>query len=196
MNRSSILGTLAGVLLASSPVAAQQRAHLFVQGLLGPVSRSDHGLSSASPNGVFAMARGGVLLNRHLGVISELSVSNFAGQRLAFPSRCVSCNEPVPGYYDNSGIGVGVVGLGIGLQPQLQIGPIALMASGTFGGYLSYHASPVFPGLTPGVRGSVGLGLPIGDRFHALLEVGGTHFLNHAMAEVNSRTYDIGFAFN
>ena len=183
---------VAGLMAAASPVMAQTASPYFVQGLFGAAFR-DVGLIGSN-HGVFFLGRGGVRLSRNLGVIGEASVSRYPRRDLGFPDcgryDCASAD------FVTSTPGLAVMGLAVGLQPRVQLGAVSLMASGTIGAYAPYNSVPMFPNVKAGLHASVGAGLPIGSRFEALLEVGGTHYLNHFSRQTDGLSFNLGFAIN
>ena len=181
---------------ATGPLAAQEAPRLSGQFLFGLAHRSPDNFSSIGSNGLLLLSRGGYRLGSGVNLIGEVSVTRFSGggDMLAVPILClpgVLCSQQFTRPQQ-----VAAAGMSVGLQPHLELGGLRLMAGATLGGYWLYRHESGMPGAAPGFRGSLGLGLPIGGRWHILLEASALHMLRSGLSGANARNIGIGVGVN
>jgi hypothetical protein len=183
------------LLLSAVPLVAQQAPRFSGQAILGLAHRTPANFSTAETDGFQALARVGYGLLPHMQLIGEVSLARYGGQRLISPSiLCPVGTACLPSLQDSPGLAL--AGFSVGLQPHVEVGTLRLMVGATAGGYWLYHHDTGMPGAAPGVRGTLGLGLPIGGRLHILLEGSALRLLGSGVSQANSHNFGIGVAVN
>ncbi|MEP6474427.1 MAG: hypothetical protein ABJC74_11925 [Gemmatimonadota bacterium] len=187
--------------LAATPLLAQQSSGWFLQVAGGPNSRTVGHLSGAATNGIFAEARVGRALGKHVALVGELSLANFPRElHIGGPLiRDTVSNGPGGGNFQPSGsysASLGLLGASVGVQPHLRSGPFELLATGSVGGYWIYKADAGFPSATPGLHGAIGASVLLDPGLKLFTEFGATHFLHHALGEAQSRHLNFGIVID
>ena len=193
MSRVVLVSLTACLLLLSRAAAAQASHPHFMQVAFGPALRTAGPVSAAGSQGISVVARGGLHLLPHLGLVTEVSVARFTAPPLTLALLCplgVMCRRQI------QPPGLGLLGVTAGLQPHVQAGPVALRLTASVGGYWLYDRASSFAALTPGAQATVGLGLPIGGRLQVLVEGGAAQLWRAGLHEANTRHIHIGVALN
>jgi len=177
------------LLAAATSLAAQQAPRLSGEAVIGLAHRSPANFTTAEAEGFHALARGGLRLDAHLRLVGELSLTRYAGQLLNVP---MLCPQPVCVPSLRNSAGLSFAGFAVGLQPHVDLSPIRLTAGATVGGYWLFHHDNGMPDNAPALRGTVGLGLPIGGRVHILLEASALRMLKDGARQADSRSVGIG----
>jgi hypothetical protein len=179
--------------LVSVPLLAQTSHRVGAEATIGVAHRSENSLLLPT-DGFQAAVRATLGIDRHLQLIGAMSWTDFADQERTTPSYCpfpTTC-AAAPATYP----GLGVVGLGAGVQPIVPLGSLQLRVTGVAGGYWLYHHPVGLAGLAAGFEGGLGLGLPVGRQVHVLLQVRFVHLLGASGSAANSRNVGIGVAIN
>ncbi len=191
--RRSILTSLVGLTpLLSTPLLAQAPGPLGVEATLGIAHRGENTLLLAT-EGIQATVRVGVPIHPRLRVMGGASWTRLPELDRIQPSYCpsgVACSSPAT--YP----GLGMAGLGAGLQLLLPVGPLQLRVSALAGGQWLYDHPAGVPGLAAGTEGGVGLALPIGSQLHLLLQGRIVHLFGKAGGAANTQQIGAGLAFN
>lgn len=158
---------------------------------MGIAHRGENTLLLAT-EGIQATVRVGVPIHSRLMVMGGASWTRLPELDRIQPSYCPSATCSAPATYP----GLGVAGLGAGLQLLLPVGPLQLRVSALGGGQWLYDHPAGVPGFAAATEGGVGLGLPIGSQLHLLLQGRVVHLFGKAGGAANTQQIGAGLAFN
>jgi hypothetical protein len=191
--RLSILRSLVGLTsLLSTPLLAQAPGRLGVEATLGIAHRGDNSLLLAT-DGIQATVRAALPIHSGVRVVGSVSWTRLPELDRIQPSYCPF---DIPCAAAATFPGLGMAGLGAGLQLVLPIGPLQLRVTGMAGGHWLYDHPSGVPGLAAGTEGGLGLALPIGSQLHLLFQGRLVHLFGKAGGAANSQQIGAGLAFN
>lgn len=178
--------------LLAVPAAAQAQERPGAEVTIGVAHRGDNRLLLAT-DGFQASVRGMLPVRSHLRLVGAISWTRLPDLARNTPSYCpplVACN--IPTMYP----GLGLAGLGAGVQSLIPLGPLQLRVTGLGGGHWLYHHPDGVPGLAASAEAGLSLAVPIGRQIRFLLQGRLLHLFGSAGAAANSRQLGAGVAIN
>jgi hypothetical protein len=191
MRRSTLSIALGLSTLLAVPALGQAADRLGVEATIGLAHRGENNLLLAT-DGIQASVRATLPVHHFLRMVGAATWTRLPDLDRASPSYCPAITCRPPDHYP----GLGMAGLGAGVQSVIPVGPVQLRVTGLGGGQWIYHRPDHVPALAASAEAGLGLALPIGTQIHLLLQGRVLHPFGAAGAAANSRQLGAGIAIN